>query len=232
MTGTKIALLMSLPFLSFGYATKFINLATMLSVSPRFASFLGGIAFFLPVWWVCSRFAQKPWQFACTLEHELTHAIVGLPFLFIPLSVSVTASNGGHVRQRWIGPAWLYPLYGFGRLLSGLAPYFLPTVSYLLIGCSFFLMRPQARWLDATLGFATSFHVVSAWSETGYRQPDIREAGLVFSTVFLPVANLIAFGGVLAHVTGGAKGCTQYFVGGFTQSVAGLWGLLSRILPI
>ena len=227
---TKGLLFASSPFIAFGYGTKFFEMASGVVISSRVGSFLTGVTLFLPVCWLSKRYARKPWQFVCTFEHELTHAVVGLPFLFLPLSMSVTAGNGGHVRQRWIGPSWLSPLYGFGRLLSGLAPYFLPIVSYLLIVCSFFLKRPQPIWLDVILGFATTFHVVSIWAETGYRQPDIREAGLIFSTVFLPVANLVACGGVLAYVTGGAKGCTQYFVGGFTQSVAGLWSLLSRIL--
>lgn len=216
---SKVLLLASLPFLAVGYGTKAIDIATKISFSSQFISFLLGTALFLPAWWLSSRYLWKPWQFICTLEHELTHAIVGLPFLLVPLRMWVTASHGGHVKQSWIGPRWLGPLYGPGRILSGLAPYFLPTISYLLIASSFFLNQPQARWFPVTLGFVTTFHVISTWAETEYRQPDIREAGIIFSTLFLPVANLIALGGVLASVVDGSKGFVQFWTEGFSGSL-------------
>jgi hypothetical protein len=220
---TKVLLLAALPFLAFGYGTKVIDIATKISFSPEFISFLLGAALFLPAWWLTSRHLWKPWQFICTLEHEVTHAIVGLPFLLVPVRMWVTATQGGHVKQRWIGPRWLGPLYGPGRTLSGLAPYFLPTISYLLIASSFFLNQPQARWFPVTLGFVTTFHVVSTWAETGYRQPDIRKAGLVFSTVFLPVANLIALGGVFAFIAAGPTGLARFWTDGFFRSLSSVW---------
>ena len=226
---TKGVLLASLPFLAVGYATKVIDVASKISVSAQFISFLLGAALFLPAWWLSSRYLWKPWQFICTLEHEVTHAIVGLPFLLIPLRMWVTASSGGHVKQSWIGPVWLSPLYGPGTVLSGLAPYFLPTISYLLIASSFFFKQPQARWFPVTLGFVTAFHVISTWAETKYRQPDIREAGLVFSTVFLPVANLIAFGGVFAFVAAGPTGFTRFWTEGFIRSLSSVWSFQSWV---
>lgn len=220
---TKALLLASLPFLAVGYGTKVIDTLTKISFSSQFVSFLLGAALFLPAWWLSSRYLWKPWQFICTLEHELTHAIVGLPFLLVPLRMWVTASHGGHVKQSWIGPGWLGPLYGPGRILSGLAPYFLPTISYLLIASSFLIIQPAALWFPVTLGFVTTFHVISTWAETEYRQPDIRRAGLVFSTVFLPVANLIALGGILAFVAAGPQGFTHFWVDGFSRSLKSGW---------
>jgi len=226
---TKVLLLASLPFLAVGYGTKVIDIATKISFSWQFISFLLGAALFLPAWWLSSRYLWKPWQFICTLEHEVTHAIVGLPFLLVPLRMWVTASHGGHVKQSWIGPSWLGPLYGPGRILSGLAPYFLPTISYLLIASSFFLNQPQARWFPVTLGFVTTFHIISTWAETEYRQPDIREAGLVFSTVFLPVANLIALGGVFAFIADGPTGFTRFWTDGFFRSLSSVWSFQSWV---
>jgi hypothetical protein len=220
---TKGLLLVSLPFLAVGYAAKLIDVASKISFSAPFISFLLGAALFLPAWWLSSRYLWKPWQFICTLEHEVTHAIVGLPFLLVPLRMWVTASHGGHVKQRWVGPVWLSPLYGPGTVFSGLAPYFLPSISYLLIASSLFLNQQQARWFPVTLGFVTTFHVISTWAETKYRQPDIREAGLVFSTVFLPVANLIAFGGVFAFIAAGPIGFTRFWIDGFSRSLSSVW---------
>jgi hypothetical protein len=89
-----------------------------------------------------------------------------------------------------------------------------------LIAASFFILQPQARWFPVTLGFVTTFHVISTWAETEYRQPDIRQAGVVFSTVFLPVANLIALGGVLAFIVAGPTGFLHFWTDGFSRSLA------------
>ncbi len=139
----------------------------------------------------------------------------------------VTANRGGHVKQIWIGPTFLMPLYGPGRVLSSLAPYFLPTTSYLLILWSFVIAESKTHWFFITLGFATTFHVVSTWAETHYRQPDLHQAGIIFSTVFLPVANLIALGGLLAFITTNASGFGDYWIDGFSRSLAKFWNVLA-----
>jgi len=230
VVATKGLFFGSLPFLAFGYATELFEMSSHILFSSRLVSFLTGVTLFLPAWWLSNQFARKPWRFICTLEHEITHVIVGLPFLFIPLRMWVTASAGGHVKQSWIGPRWLSPvLYGPGRVLSGLAPYFLPTVSYLLIGSSLFLIQPQTQWFLFALGFATTFHIISTWAETEYRQPDIREAGIVFSTAFLPVANLIALGGVFAFIAAGPTGFTRFWTDGFSQSLTAIWTFQSWV---
>lgn len=66
----------------------------------------------------------------------------------------------------------------------------------------------------------TAFHVVTNWSVTKFRQPDIQKAGVVFSSLFLPVANLIAFGGLLAFITSGVSGFLKFWIDGLSRSVA------------
>lgn len=88
------------------------------------------------------------------------------------------------MRQAWIAPVVLAPLYGPGALLSGLAPYFLPSTSYALITVGIFFLDARAKWFLIALGFLTAFHIVSTWAETSYRQPYIQQAGPVFSTFF------------------------------------------------
>jgi hypothetical protein len=65
------------------------------------------------------------------------------------------------VRQAWIAPVVLAPLYGPGALLSGLAPYFLPSTSYALITLGIFFLDVRAKWFLIALGFLTAFHIVS-----------------------------------------------------------------------
>jgi hypothetical protein len=220
-------MLVALPFLAFGYGSKVVDLARKSSFAQTYGWFVLGCVIFIPTWWFCRRYCRSAWEFTCTLEHELTHAIVGLLFLFIPRGLRVTATRGGHVKQIWIGPMFFVPLYGPGRVLSGLAPYFLPTTSYLLIISSFLISESKTHWFFISLGFATTFHVVSTWAETHYRQPDLHQAGIIFSALFLPVANLIALGGLLAFMTTNASGFWDYWIDGFSRSFAEFWNVLA-----
>lgn len=220
VTATKGVLLATLPFLAFGYGSKVIDVARHSYFAEPYSWFVLGCVIFIPTWWFCRRYFRNAWEFICTLEHELTHAIVGLPFLFIPRGMRVTATRGGHVKQIWIGPTFLTPLYGPGTVLSSLAPYFFPTISYLLIIWSFVIAESKTPWFFITFGFATTFHVVSTWAQTNYRQPDLKQTGIIFSTLFLPVANLIALGGLMAFISAGAPGFCDYWIDGFSRSLA------------
>src|SRR6266851_8749780 len=128
----KALLLTALPFFAYGFGGEVVALGNQSSFSSSRLPLLGA-AMFLPVWWLCKRFFWRSWQFVCTLEHELTHALVGIPFFMFPYRIHATADRGGHVNQAWLAPVVLAPLYGPGAILSGLAPYYLPTTSYALM---------------------------------------------------------------------------------------------------
>src|SRR5438552_10981671 len=131
---TKVLFVAALPFLGYGFGEQAVAVANKISLESRkLLAFAAGAILFVPVWGIAIRFFWRPWQFLCTLEHEVTHAVAGLPFLFVPKGMRVTATEGGHVKQVWKGPRFLLPIYGPGSLLSGLAPYFLPTTPYLII---------------------------------------------------------------------------------------------------
>jgi hypothetical protein len=219
VTGTKVILLVASPFLAIGYGSEVVDLARKSSFVEPLAWFGLGCVFFIPTWWLCQRYLWNAWEFICTLEHELTHAIVGLPFLLIPRGMRVTATRGGHVKQIWIGPTLLMPLYGPGRVLSSLAPYFLPTISYVLIVWSLVIPDSKTPWFFVIFGFATTFHIVSTWAETHFRQPDLQESGIIFSAFFLPVANLITMGSLVAFISTGATGFWHYWIDGFSRSL-------------
>jgi hypothetical protein len=210
-----------LPFLAVGFGHEVLAVAGRLTLtSSRSVAFLSGALLFIPVWRVATRYCWRPWQFICTLEHEITHAVAGLPFLFLPRSIRVTATDGGHVKQVWIGPRFLVPLYGPGSLISGLAPYFLPLAPYVLIALDLIFFRTRSSWFGIVLGFVTAFHIITTWAETAYRQPDLREAGILFSTLFLPVANLVGLGGIFAYVTGGSSAFMRFWIDGYLLSLS------------
>ncbi len=218
---TKCFFVISLPFIAIGFGHEVLGIAGRLTLTAsRSVAFLSGALLFIPVWRVATRYCWRPWQFMCTLEHKITHAVAGLPFLFLPRSMRVTATDGGHVKQVWIGPRFLAPLYGPGSLISGLAPYFLPIAPYVLIALDLTFFRTRSSWLGIVLGFVTAFHIITTWAETAYRQPDIREAGIFFSTLFLPVANLVALGGIFAYVTGGSHTFMRFWIDGSLLSLS------------
>ena len=127
-----------------------------------------------------------------TLEHELTHLFAALLLLRRPVALSVGAGGAGHVSYT-----------GRGSSLILLAPYVLPTFTYLglllspLIGDRFGV--PYVGLLGATWGF----HGWTGVREAHPRQTDLRHGGLVASylavvawgLIFYPLAAFLTLGG-------------------------------------
>ncbi|HNQ15449.1 MAG TPA: hypothetical protein PKM58_07795, partial [Pyrinomonadaceae bacterium] len=79
-------------------------------------------------------------------------------------------------------------------------------------------------YLLIALGWTTAFHLVTNWTETSFRQPDLKKAGLLKTLIVLPVMNVICYGAVLAYVAGGAKGFSEFWI----QSVARSFEMLPK----
>lgn len=199
----RALVLLILPFLAWGYGRATLTVLRQASGAPaRFIAFAIGAALFVPVW----LFFYRRLGFFATMEHELTHLLVGLFFFKAPKTFHVTAEEGGAVH-----------LAGSNFVIA-LAPYFLPTISYLLLPISLVLRREYETYLLALIGFTVAYHVFSTWHETSLRQPDIRGSGIIFSALFLPVANLIFYGGILAFVLDDFAGGARFWAQGFTNA--------------
>jgi hypothetical protein len=213
-----IIFLLAAPFLYYGFGRELLETISSISLSrSRWFAFLAGGAFFFPCWFVAKRLFPAGWSYLETLEHELTHLLVGLFFLKIPVGIRVSAHAGGEVRQIGLGST--------GQTWIALAPYFFPTVSLLVLIIAYFI-RPETLSLLAVLGWTTAFHLVTNWGETSFRQPDLRKAGLISSILILPLMNLICYGAVLSFVAGGRKGFGGFWYEGFgaaINSVLTLW---------
>jgi hypothetical protein len=136
--------------------------------------------------------------------------LIGLLFLKIPVGIRVSAHEGGEVRQIGLGTT--------GHTWVTLAPYFFPTVSLAVLIVAYFAGL-NSRTLLAILGWTTLFHLVTNWSETSFRQPDLQKAGLLKTLLILPVMNLICYGSVLAYVAGGGKGFGAFWSEGLSASL-------------
>lgn len=185
----KVIAFLLLPFLAYGFGIAFYEVLTKQTwQTSRVLPFAIGFVSFAVFWAIFKRFLQV----ICTFEHELTHLIVGLLFLKIPKSFNVTFTQGGYVE-----------MYGGKNFLVSLAPYFLPTVCYLMLPLVWFLPTKSLPVFFGVLGVSVAFHLFSGWQESHLGQSDLHEAGLIFSGFFLPVANLMFFGAILALVIGG-----------------------------
>lgn len=204
--------LVAAPFLFCGFGARTLGIVSRISFrsGSRWLWFTIGAALFVPSLLAAKRFFPVAWCYLETLEHELTHLLIGLIFLKIPIGIRVSAHAGGEVRQIGFGTT--------GKTWVALAPYFLPTVSLVVLAAAL-LFEIKTDVLLAVLGWTTAFHLVTNWTETSFRQPDLREAGVVKSTIILPVMNLICYGSILAFVAGGQKGFGNFWLDSLSSSI-------------
>jgi hypothetical protein len=129
---------------------------------------------------------DDPFLFLDTLEHELTHALIGYLTFCPPVSLSATLKSGGEVELKGANP------------LAVLAPYFLPLwgLAAALAGLA---VKPgiQGAWTHAVFFLIGCF----AWRlsrEYGWRQTDLHAYGFVFSTLAVAVLLPASLGLLLA----------------------------------
>jgi hypothetical protein len=151
---------------------------------------------------------RRPLDYLSTLEHELTHVVVGLLFFKRPLSLRVSARAGGDV-----------VLTG-SNLWITLAPYYLPTISLVLLALGIVLPPKYQPQLLAALGASATFHILSTWTELGVMQSDFKKAGILQTIWLLPVANLLFYGSVLAYVVGSTEGFVHWWCMGGRNTAA------------
>lgn len=206
---SMILFLLAVPFLFYGFGRETFFILKEISLSDsRWIFFIIGFITFFPIQFLASRLFYSLWCYLQTLEHELTHLIIGLIFFKIPTGIRVTAHEGGEVRQTGRGMT--------GQTWISLAPYFFPTVSLAIIIFSYFL-EIKTDILLSLLGWSTAFHLISNWTQTSFRQTDLQDAGIVKTILILPIMNLICYGSILAFVEKGSSGFFEFWV-------ESLWG--------
>ncbi len=152
--------------------------------------FLAGAAVYTLFWVVFLR-RRTSLGFLATLEHELTHALFAWATFHRVISIRATLRSGGHIRY-----------VGRGNWLIAVAPYFFPTLSLLVILVMSWLPGRHLDAAGAILGATIAYHAFSTWSESHRHQSDLREAGLLFSFLFLVAANSLVFGFLLSYACG------------------------------
>jgi hypothetical protein len=196
------------PFLLFGFGREVLQVLAGFSLrSSKIQFFLIGLVAFFPLHFIAKRYFATVWNYLCTLEHECTHAIVGLLFGKIPVGMRVSAWEGGEVQLR-----------GGSNLWISLAPYFLPTISLFILLPAWIFGVTESPTFFVVLGSTIAFHVVTNWNETSFRQTDLQRAGYLTSILVLPIANLLTYGAILSLVFGGVKGFAEFWINGGKNS--------------
>ena len=153
--------------------------------------FILGFVGYVVGWWLL--FRKRSWGSAfSTLEHELTHALFAVLTFHRVKSIKTTWDQGGVMHFE-----------GGGNWLIMIAPYFVPTLSLVVMAVMFFLDDGGPRWLHIGLGATVSYHATSTWIETHREQTDLQEVGFLFAFLFLPAANVLSYGLIFAVVVGG-----------------------------
>ena len=162
--------------------------------------FLAGFGGYLLIWWLWLR---RPifGSFVSTMEHELTHALFAWLTLHRVTGIRATWRQGGHIT-----------FVGQGNWLITIAPYFFPTICLFVLVLSWILPEPLRSMSDALLGAAMAYHITSTMRETHAGQSDLARVGWLFSAMFLPAANIMAFGGVVSYAYGGPQGMMRFLV--------------------
>jgi len=125
-----------------------------------------------------------PLELIDTLEHELTHAVVGTLTFAPPVSLTATLRGGGEVELRRSNP------------LAALAPYCLPLYAFVFALLTLALKPEWTGYGRLAVAFLLGSFAHRLLREFHFGQTDFREFGFVFSMVFIAGALPLCLSGV------------------------------------
>jgi hypothetical protein len=194
----------------------FNGAVSLLGNSEIFTPFLIGLA----ISGVAHYLLIKKLPIISTFEHELTHAIVALLFFRKVSNFIVTNGQGGSVSHsgKFGGK--------FGSLNITLAPYFLPTFTFIIV-----LFRPQIpieyiMWFDIFISFTFGYHLFSTideikinWTKVSFKsaksndltKSDIAKSGYIFSFIYILTLTTLIHGIIIWIWLDDYNGIINYF---------------------
>lgn len=188
-------------------------------IHPYALWFLAGLLFRLGLAALLGRLGHAdPLEFIDTLEHELTHALMGYATLCPPVSLTASLKAGGEVELKGTNP------------LAALAPYFLPLWC-LLIALLGLAVKPgmQGLW-NQMLFFFLGWFCYRLGREYRWRQTDLHLYGFAFSTLSVAVL-LLASLALLLHLRGllSARWVEDALMRAW-HSLPGAWHAIQRLI--
>lgn len=138
-----------------------------------------------------------------TLEHEITHTLFAMATLHSVERIDLKEEGGGSMT-----------FSGGGNWLIAIAPYFFPLTAFLMV---FFaiavkqLLGYTPDWVYIGLGMTLCYNLFSFAEQTHPQQTDFKVVGYLFTILFLPGANCLSFGTVLAFTERGFNGVLFFY---------------------
>lgn len=177
------------------------------SFDPEYLPFWLGLGGMLLLWALLLRKAKWA-RFITTIEHEALHAIVGF-ITFIPIrELKVNEDGSGHVI--FTPPTnWLMLL----------APYFVP-LTLAIYAALVFALKLDPLVQSVILGAIFGLEWAGNFREIHPKQTDFRQAGWVFTVLFLPSAVLLSYGSAITILLEGGVGPGWAFA---KAGIAGMW---------
>jgi len=203
-----------------GYTLALLDvIRSLIRISPRSVSFLVGMGFFLLHRRLAARIGgAKKQGFAEVFEHELTHTVVAWLMGSEVIEFQASDKKGGHISHTHT------------NFIITLAPYFLPTVTVLVLLMAPVIKDEYSLYVVFFAGFTYCYHLLSTWHEFSFHQPDIEKSGKFFSLVFLYLMNVVFVGIVLRFVDSGNSTVLTFLFDGLSQSLTLVLGALSRLM--
>lgn len=170
--------LLVLPFSAAAVAGLFITLYDLPGFGAGGWWLLGGMAAYT----LLSLIMPRP-VILYVVGHELTHALWSKLFGGKVSNLKVSR-KGGSVRVSVVNTFVI------------LAPYFFPLYT-MLVGAGFVLLalfvnvNPYYNYLLLLIGFTLQFHYLTTSEALAKNQPDLFEAGIVFSLALIPLFNIV-----------------------------------------
>lgn len=134
-----------------------------------------------------------------TIAHEFTHTFFALLTFHKIKSIRLNPDDTGGSMG----------FLGIGNWLIIIGPYFFPLICFIYI----FLMNilPYQIIWHAVLGYFLGYHIDTVFSQIHPDQTDLQKVGFPFCILFLPGANLLMIGFILAFNVQGFSGIVKYF---------------------
>lgn len=137
-----------------------------------------------------------------TMEHEMTHTVFALLTLHPVHDLQVNDGGGGYMTYS-----------GGGNWLITIAPYFFPLslAGMFFVGaCAQSVLGYTPEWVYIGLGMAAGYYLCSNFQQIHPEQTDFKKVGFIFCFAFLPGANMLVYGYLLAFIDRNMQGVAYF----------------------
>jgi len=170
----------------------------------KYGWFLAGFIVFLLIFITSRGRLRNNLYFLKNFTHEFNHAFFTLILFGEISSFWSTPRKGGRITHR-------DGFTGFRRIIRRLSPYFFPIYTVFILLLHSFFRYEVWRFVEFTMGFSYSFHLLCFAKDLSPQQSDFKKEGIFFSYLFILSMNIFFFGLVLLDVGNGGLAALKMY---------------------